>query len=363
MTENSKNKISFIDKMLDITTNKLALLIVSVAVIENLFTFSIYCILGIKPMILITFLGALSFLWCAFSLRYKSLSLVYIVILIYTLVSVSVSVLLTEWGFGFQNYLFTTVPLCFAIVYQEHNFRTVLKYSLFTALIISVLYVGLHEASAYIMPFTGSSPLFITIVNSINALFVIALNYVVLYRLIVDLYRDNKSLNEANSRLNFVAERDFLTGLYNRRFAEKLIKNINKEGLSYYLILCDIDFFKKINDSYGHFLGDKVLEYVAKVITCNLDVLDFAVRWGGEEFLLIIKTGNEEVVVGVIERIIEQLSEKPFTEGDNVLDVTITAGISRYNPSIDRIEDAIKIADNRLYIGKNSGRNKYVLEG
>lgn len=157
---------------------------------------------------------------------------------------------------------------------------------------------------------------------------------------------------------------DVLTGLYNRRagrieLAKYMEKVHTNEDECVTVAMGDIDFFKQINDRYGHECGDKVLVTIAGVFKEHLEKKGFPVRWGGEEFLLVFKE-DEESTLASLQKIMEEICSKTFDYGDCRFSVTITFGVARYNGE-DSMDSLIKKADDLLYRGKAEGRNRIVV--
>lgn len=177
-----------------------------------------------------------------------------------------------------------------------------------------------------------------------------------------DVIHNSDTLTSKNSELDEMANRDTLTKLYNRRFMNQKLDEkfdkLNSEGQIFGIIMCDIDNFKRINDTYGHDIGDDVLVMVADALTKSTRDDDFVSRWGGEEFLIAIN-GNKRITIDVAERMRKLISETPVITGKSEINITMTFGISESIPgySIDKL---IEIADENLYKGKTSGKNKVV---
>ena len=156
---------------------------------------------------------------------------------------------------------------------------------------------------------------------------------------------------------------DGLTELYNHRyFQDTLRKQIDiahRYEQSFSLIICDIDFFKKFNDTYGHQAGDAVLRQVAQTLKRNSRTTDYVCRYGGEEMSIILpNTGAEEAMM-LASRICKAVSEKPFhlTPVDTA-DVTISLGVATYPDNAQTPQDLIEWADKGLYYAKEHGRNQ-----
>lgn len=173
-------------------------------------------------------------------------------------------------------------------------------------------------------------------------------------------------LIKANEQLKELANKDYLTGLYNRRFFEELFIRELALAKRYErpisVILVDIDYFKKVNDTYGHKAGDTVLKGIAKLFLENLRGVDIVCRYGGEEFAIFLPETDKENAFIVAEKLRESIGKYSFEEVDVDLRVKITGGISEHRKEVSEdINKIISMADEALYLGKNSGRNKIVI--
>jgi len=155
---------------------------------------------------------------------------------------------------------------------------------------------------------------------------------------------------------------DSLTGLYNRRATmhrlDEEIKNAGRYSDSLSLSLLDIDYFKKVNDQYGHLVGDDVLEKIATLLRRSVRETDVVGRHGGEEFLIILsKTdlSSAEIVTERVRKLIEA-AEMADSEG-NVFNITVSQGLVSYEPGED-LESLVSRADDALYRAKENGRNR-----
>jgi len=151
---------------------------------------------------------------------------------------------------------------------------------------------------------------------------------------------------------------DPLTKLYNRLYLNSVGKHIKLQKTA--IMMLDIDYFKKVNDSYGHDAGDVVLASVAKKILIATRLDDKVIRYGGEEFLILIKyKNNKNEIVEIAKRIKESISkEKIRVDKDLSIQVTISIGVNINTDKNKGLSDAIKTADNMLYLAKNNGRNR-----
>jgi diguanylate cyclase (GGDEF)-like protein len=150
---------------------------------------------------------------------------------------------------------------------------------------------------------------------------------------------------------------DSLTGAYNREYFNansETIINSTHNGLHLGIIFCDIDLFKNVNDTYGHDVGDEVLKKMVKIMRKTVRSNDIIIRWGGEEFVILLHVESLNVLVKIANNIREAIAAEMF---ENVGKLTCSFGLSGYHKGED-IEKAIKRADEALYEAKESGRNR-----
>ncbi len=153
---------------------------------------------------------------------------------------------------------------------------------------------------------------------------------------------------------------DSLTGLYNRTFLRHFLDDKNIED--YYVFMFDIDHFKSINDTYGHKVGDYVLQTVANLLKQNLRGDDIIVRYGGEEFLGFIKKSSPKNAIAIAERIRKAVENYRFKINDHEFTTTLSVGINLHPERFKKSSNALKYADELLYMAKRSGRNKVVYQ-
>jgi diguanylate cyclase (GGDEF)-like protein len=159
--------------------------------------------------------------------------------------------------------------------------------------------------------------------------------------------------------------RDGMTGLYNRRFLEEFIDTFTKRAKrnkeTYSILMLDVDFFKSVNDTYGHDVGDKVIVAIGKVLRDNIRESDLPIRYGGEEFLLLLHNANDEGTRMVANKVHQAFADLVFDVGNGeTLQKTISIGIAKFPKDGDSIWKCIKFADTALYVAKTTGRNKVV---
>jgi len=172
-----------------------------------------------------------------------------------------------------------------------------------------------------------------------------------------------KPLQERLVKLEELSIRDDLTGLFNRRyFLEQLshhILNIARYGGSFYCILLDIDYFKLINDAYGHQFGDHVLRELGDQLLSFMRKTDLVARYGGDEFIILLTNIAHDTLVGFTERIRLKIENQVIEENGKATKITVSMGVAAFPlKGISSRDQVIQCADAALYKAKNDGRNQ-----
>ncbi|MBA2848714.1 diguanylate cyclase [Thermosulfuriphilus ammonigenes] len=161
-----------------------------------------------------------------------------------------------------------------------------------------------------------------------------------------------------------MALKDALTELYNRRFLETyidtLVAGTLRRGTVLGVLMCDLDYFKEVNDTYGHEVGDEVLKKTAQILKGNIRAADLAIRFGGEEFLILLTDVRQGEAVKVAEKLRQLVERTKFKIPGGQLHKTISIGVSEFPVDSEGIWEAIKYADVALYKAKEAGRNRVV---
>jgi diguanylate cyclase (GGDEF)-like protein len=186
---------------------------------------------------------------------------------------------------------------------------------------------------------------------------------------VIALQRENVDLTMKNRVLSEISARDALTGLYNRWYVmEKIDSEMNRSlrhGSPIALLMLDIDHFKRVNDSYGHSIGDEVLKSVGQVLRDSCRVYDVPGRYGGEEFCIVLPETRLGNTTRVAERIRQRLAASSVDVGNDTVVVTASIGIAGVESMTDEgvLSGAALIdrADRALYSAKNLGRNRVEL--
>jgi diguanylate cyclase (GGDEF)-like protein len=246
--------------------------------------------------------------------------------------------------------------------YLEGTYKGIFVIALFFigSILSSILHLGgiiqLPYSSSYIFVFHAA-----LLVNSILMHFI----HRIIFSTERDLHQKIREVNELNSRLEYYAFFDTLTGIYNRRQIIMTLSNeidrYSRNPAPLSILLFDLDNFKQINDTYGHIFGDYVLKTLAKSINENiLRRSDSIGRYGGEEFMIILHDTNLEGGTIAAERIRQHVEELVFysKEHDTIVPVRLSIGVTDLASEKDSPDSIIRRADIALYDAKHNGRNR-----
>ncbi|MEW6109861.1 MAG: diguanylate cyclase [Nitrospirota bacterium] len=177
-----------------------------------------------------------------------------------------------------------------------------------------------------------------------------------------ELRMKNRQLEELLYKVEYMAITDALTGLYNRRrFHDVLLKEFERAkrySTPFSVVMMDIDHFKRINDNYGHMVGDMVLREVAGLIKKNIREIDTAARYGGEEYMVILPNTDKKDAFIVAERMRANIENNKFSDIENNI-ITVSIGISGMaDKDIYNEDELVRCADLALYRAKQNGRNR-----
>ncbi|MBO6138327.1 MAG: GGDEF domain-containing protein [Lachnospiraceae bacterium] len=264
-----------------------------------------------------------------------------------------VGTFVTYWIYGFQ-YLLVSMMLVVFFNMTWNMFKRVLI-ALMHAFILVVLAIVSFPLPEEIIPpgaaFGVNLAIFIVMIISVGMAYSRKFS------------ASEYKLYEYNKKLERMAGSDPLTGLLNRRYMSdilhKLESRYKQERVPLAMAMGDIDFFKKVNDTYGHDSGDVVLKEIAAMLTEFMDDKGYVSRWGGEEFLLVFRGINADEVFQQLEIFRDTVQKKDIVSDEKVIKVTMTFGLEEFSTHVG-IDETIKRADEKLYLGKNGGRNRVV---
>ncbi len=270
------------------------------------------------------------------------------------------AVIYVGWESGFHYYIVGLTPL----IFYSQSWRLSTKL-LLTSLLCG-LYIGLYFHALLTLPLVISDPVrlsFIGVVNIIT-MFIVFAALAYYYRLAAT--NAERALMQANQKLKHQAHNDALTHLANRHDLteriDALVTAYQANTDPFCVILTDIDNFKKINDTYGHNMGDHILVRVAEALHSCMRELDQVGRWGGEEFLSLLPGTRIEGAQLVAERMRQKVAAMRIQDGTIDINITMTFGVAEFDNETDAA-GCINRADQAMYQGKISGKNCVKLHG
>lgn len=170
-------------------------------------------------------------------------------------------------------------------------------------------------------------------------------------------------LSRAHARLKELAHTDELTGLVNRRSffesADIMLKQALDEGRVLSLLVIDADYFKQLNDTYGHATGDAALQFITEQLNANVRKSDLVCRLGGEEFAILLPALDESEAARLGARILERIASRPMFWDDKIIEMSVSCGVADTRVGYE-MTTLFKAADDALYAAKASGRNRQI---
>lgn len=258
------------------------------------------------------------------------------------------------WDSGIQHFLFVLILFNLIFTYMSKKMQGIVTVGLCLVRLILYFYCRNHNKVVELQGIPDISLQIITTVMVFLLLFVCGV------MLSKDSQQIERKLRKYNEELETAANTDTLTKLWNRHHLMHYMEKKLKEPMDFMSIaIGDIDFFKKVNDTYGHECGDEVLRVLARIIEREMEGNGVAARWGGEEFIFVFEHDNGDDAKIKLSTLQDAIKKAVIKYGDLELKITMTFGLVEYDPS-KLLHENIKIADDRLYIGKQSGRDRII---
>ncbi|MBQ9198910.1 MAG: GGDEF domain-containing protein [Lachnospiraceae bacterium] len=347
-----------------VVSDKLKYMIVSLAVaFGHLIFLILFYISGVTPLFIYNIFIVLMYAYCGLIWSRKGKYINAFVFLIVEIMTHSVlATILTGWNPGFMIYTITLIPICFYASYTLEEIKSDLKVSLYTSLMISVIYMTMIVITRHSEPVSQINGTIEEIFFYLNNIIALAflLYFAVLY--VIEMRNMQRNLRVENVELEEQANYDKLTHLLNRNSMTKYFNDIIEfselEDKNFCILMADIDDFKKVNDTYGHDCGDEVLKKIAAIITSDVRQGDLVFRWGGEEILVLIRS-DLKVATNVAHRICNHVATSITKYEDNDIRVTITIGVAAFMKGMTA-DELVKQADVKLYYGKQHGKDQVV---
>ena len=262
------------------------------------------------------------------------------------------------WDCGFQHFLFVLLVLNFTVSF--HLVRSKIFVGMCACLYRLLLYAYTrHYAPHNLLP--ADAGIWIQIINTV---FIFAELIAIMIVFTQNSQQMESKLVHYNAQLEHIAATDPLTGLDNRwqmcKNLEQAITDYDQHKIQNLTVaIGDIDFFKRVNDTYGHEAGDEVLKSLAKLFHAVLDSYAYICRWGGEEFLYVFYDLNSDEAKALLSELLDRIRHTPVLSGKTLINVTMTFGIEEYGHS-HSMDSVIQEADRKLYLGKQSGRDQII---
>ena len=174
--------------------------------------------------------------------------------------------------------------------------------------------------------------------------------------------RNIKKIEERETLLKSLASTDALTGLYNRRYlmnaAEREFARVKRFGSPLSALMMDVDYFKSVNDTFGHKIGDEVLKKFASLVSKNLRKTDILARLGGDEFIILLPETNLEMAMNFAERLKQVLTKFSVTVDKKIIQISTSMGVAQLADDMQSFDEFLVNCDRALYLAKNKGRNR-----
>lgn len=329
----------------------------------HIFLLVIFSVFHIFPLFVVNIFSILTYtlcFWLMWGEREHYLTIYFITYIEVILHSLAAT-LCIGWKFGFAQYIIAIIPVGFYICYTLDIERRKFALAAISGVFSAVVFVICKIISFFREPFVVvdhvALELFLYIFNSLCAfVFLILFSLVFVY----EIKLSSSQLKHQNAILDKLASTDPLTGLYNRRSMDIFLSQAVESKASFALIMCDIDNFKKVNDTYGHDFGDAVLKGIAKITSEQVKGHGYVCRWGGEEILILINNASKESSRHVAENIRRNVANHVFELNEKWIHCTLTLGIALHDGK-EPVEETITRADYNLYCGKRNGKNAVVV--
>lgn len=263
------------------------------------------------------------------------------------------------WRFNYQWNLILAILVIFYTL--DIELKTKLKYALLlgATLVACAIY-------AYIFPvYRDSRSIYSFLFDIIICVYYIYCISSIAYYFCTKFNIAEEKLRDYNMELQTIASHDALTQLPNRRnmveHLNTLVYEYNRNSTPFCVAIADIDFFKKVNDNYGHDTGDYILKSVSDIFSKTMEGRGMVARWGGEEFLFTFEGMSGSQASNILNNMRAGIEHTEFSYRDYTLNITITVGVEEFSP-ITGLDLSISSADKKLYAGKQNGRNQVVFK-
>ncbi len=263
------------------------------------------------------------------------------------------------WNYGFQHYCIGFAASAVFSDYFVERSRSLKRRAIIIGGCNLAIYLVLRFWTYYTQPvYVPGNEFFQNLFYVGNT--ISGFGFMIMY---IAIYSD--TVHRMEQELFELAHKDHLTGLHNRRHMMRILRAFieDEEKEKFAIAMMDVDYFKNVNDTYGHDAGDKVLKTMSEILkeesAGNASIMPC--RWGGEEFLLALSdyNGNKEEIMASLEALRKRVEERIICHEEQEIRITVTVGVAFYESGLS-LNELLKAADNKLYEGKEGGRNKVV---
>ncbi|MBR4346132.1 MAG: GGDEF domain-containing protein [Oscillospiraceae bacterium] len=338
-----------------------SLLLIICALIHLLSTVG-FALLGVPQAAYFNAASTVLYILCHAFITGKNLHTIYYITYAEILVCTVVTVLTVGWGYGSQLYIVAITPIIFFLSFSREERNDGAREIMAVGTTSFLAYTGAYLLSAFVEPMYETPVYAALAFHTVNSLCMFSVITVFSMIFLRDQQEKQNMLENERNTLDYEAGVDKLTGLFNRRSMDSFIEEADASGESFSYIMCDIDHFKNVNDTYGHDAGDVILKGIANIIRENTRETDIVCRWGGEEILILANGSNLEAAYRLADRIRRKVERAQFVVGKDTIGITITMGVAEITECATP-EELLGLADNRLYAGKHAGRNRVVYSG
>ena len=339
----------------------LEILAVAVIIVHVTMMF-MYHIMDIWELSLYNVISTAYYSYCYGIVRSGRVARGYLLMFLEIIFQMVLTTVVIGWDAGFYTYVIAIIPLYYYIsMFVMKNEERIFYPMIWSILTVIAILVSYFIGQAF-APIENLSLVQMSVAFVFNLFLSCQLIIWMSHFFVLGYKKSLDTLADQNATLDVEASIDPMTKLYNRRTMETALDNAledaKKTGAIFSLVMSDIDFFKKINDTYGHDCGDVALVAVAEILKACVRDGDTVCRWGGEEFLILVN-GNRSVATTVAERIRSRIENNVVEYEGNKIKFTMTLGVSTYSPGYS-LEKLLTQADENLYYGKEHGRNQVV---
>ena len=351
-----------IDKVMHFLIHNGFLFTVIVMCLVHVTLLAIFSFAGVEPLVTFNIISVIVYVFSILLCKYGKIMPVYVSIILEVTIYTIYSTHYIGLRCGTYCFLFSIVPII--IYFGAFLFKGKQRWIIVGMLVLNFsIFILLYTGYALVEPIYDLEP-------SIKLTLVIFSSFVMVFSTIfyntIYIYSselDVKNLEIRNQRLSADAREDVLTTLLNRRGFLPLMEPLMKGSKTdeFCVAFCDIDDFKRVNDSYGHEAGDEVLRHITTLMRKELQGYDIC-RWGGEEIVILMKDCNLEDAKEKLEALRKSIETVPTVFYNKQIFVTITIGVEKFVDTYKAPEEIIKKADNRMYYGKQHGKNILIFE-